>query len=339
MVRQTWKVPGTLLLTSLLLSGCGSSDTRPPEDRTGEPIARDAAPPAVTPPGSLEHPVAGPDQERTADAQGLETPKEPPAAGLRTTPSPGALPRTDPKPPLPVEGIEATPPESEGNVPPPGAENIASGAESGVDPPTREAAQEILPEARPVFPDPLPTETPDELILPAGSRITMELETPLSTRTHVPGDVFFSRVLDDVLAPDGMVLLFHGTRVRGEVVASRESDGDRGPELAIEVQQLLLPGKDLRIEAEIVEASVETRASSSGGESAAKVATGAAAGAILGRILGKGGKDAVKGAIAGAIAGGAVAYATREGHAFLPEGSRIVVRLLEPANIPELIRR
>jgi hypothetical protein len=150
------------------------------------------------------------------------------------------------------------------------------------------------------------------------------------------GDVFFATLVDDILGPDGMVLLFHGTRMRGEVIASRRgSDEDRGPELAIEVRELLLAGRDLDVRAEVLEASVQTRSSDSDGETAAKVATGAAAGAILGRILGKDGKDALKGAIAGAIAGGAVAYATRDGHAELPQGALIEIRLVEPVTLPE----
>jgi hypothetical protein len=150
------------------------------------------------------------------------------------------------------------------------------------------------------------------------------------------GDVFFATLADDILGPDGMVLLFHGARMRGQVVSSRQgSDGERGAGLGIEVRELLLPGKDLDLRAEVLEASMETRSSDSEGEAAAKVATGAAAGAILGRILGKGGKDALKGAIAGAVAGGAVAYATREEHAVLPQGALIVIRLVEPVTLPE----
>lgn len=313
MVRGAWKVPATFLVISLLLSGC-----RPTDAQTSE--ASPPAPPTEAVPIPQANPVSEAREAApkvAAEAEAPEPVQEPvptvadpepvphqAAGGLRTSPPPDALPRTDPRPPPPVEGIEPAPDESRENVPPP--------------------AFEIM--AQPV----------EEIVLPAGTRMTLQMETPLSTRTHMAGDVFFATLVDDVLGLDGMVLLFHGTRARGEVLVSRrESSGGRGAELAIEVRELLLPGNDLDVRAEVLEASMERRSSDSDGETAAKVATGAAAGAILGRILGKGGKDALKGAIAGAIAGGAVAYATREGHAVLPEGAFIVVRLLEPVTLPE----
>jgi hypothetical protein len=172
--------------------------------------------------------------------------------------------------------------------------------------------------------------------IPAGTQIGLELERSISTETHMAGDLFFSRVVEDVLDEDGMVLLPKGTRVRGRVVESRESrNPDRDPVLQLAVERLLLAGTEVDIRAEILRAEVRADAGDSDRESAAKVATGAAAGALLGRILGGGGKAAVKGAIAGAIAGGAVAYVTRDGQARIEEGTLILIRLLESVPLPD----
>jgi hypothetical protein len=179
-------------------------------------------------------------------------------------------------------------------------------------------------------------EPPEPPFLPAGAQVTLELETPLSTETHMEGDVFFSRVVEDVLAEDGMVLVPHGARVRGVITESVESnDSDREPVLGLEVRQLLLSGMELDIDAEILRAEVRTERGDSEQETAAKVATGAAAGALLGRILGRDAKGAVKGAIAGAIAGGAVAYVSRDGHARIREGTLILIRILDRVPLPD----
>jgi hypothetical protein len=172
--------------------------------------------------------------------------------------------------------------------------------------------------------------------IPAGTQIGLELDAEVSTETHMAGDLFFSRVVEDVLAEDGMVLIPQGTRVRGRVLESRESrNPNRDPVLRLEVEELLFPGRDVPVRAEILRAEVRAEAGDSDRESAAKVATGAAAGALLGKILGRGGKAAVKGAIAGAIAGGAVAYVTRDGQAVMREGTLILIRFLESVPLPD----
>jgi hypothetical protein len=211
-------------------------------------------------------------------------------------------------------------------VPPPGFEEVEASV----------APEQAAPDG------PIPQQEirdpPEALFIPAGAQVTVELEAPLSTETHMAGDVFFSRVVEDVLAEDGMVLIPNGTRVRGVVTESAESnDSDREPVLRLEVRQLLLSGVELDIDAEILRADVRIERGDSEQETAAKVATGAAAGALLGRILGRDAKGAVKGAIAGAIAGGAVAYVSRDGHARIGEGTLILMRILDRVPLPEVL--
>jgi hypothetical protein len=89
-------------------------------------------------------------------------------------------------------------------------------------------------------------------------------------------------------------------------------------------------GRRLPLVATVTEVDMEAGTRDSDAETAAKVGAGAAAGAILGKILGGKGRDAVRGAVAGAAAGAAVAALTRDGHAVIPQGARMLMVLEEP---------
>jgi uncharacterized membrane protein len=77
-------------------------------------------------------------------------------------------------------------------------------------------------------------------------------------------------------------------------------------------------------------AEIDTSTRDTGAETAAKIAIGAAAGAIIGQIIGKNTESTLAGAGVGAVAGTVVALTTRDGHATMPSGSTIVVRLDQP---------
>jgi hypothetical protein len=162
------------------------------------------------------------------------------------------------------------------------------------------------------------------------------METGLSTRESHAGDRFRAHLEDDVLGADGMVLLPRDAVVRGRVLESRESDGSERPAfLTLEVESVVVEGVSHGLRGTVEEVEMEAATRDDGGETAAKVGVGAAAGAILGKILGGDSKDALKGAAVGAAAGAAVALATRDGHATIPEGARLVVRLDEPLVLAE----
>jgi uncharacterized protein YcfJ len=95
--------------------------------------------------------------------------------------------------------------------------------------------------------------------------------------------------------------------------------------LALETVEV--SGRRLPLVATVTEMEMEAGTRDSDAETAVKVGAGAAAGALLGKILGGQGRDAVRGAVAGAAAGAAVAALTRDGHAVIPRGSRLIVVL------------
>jgi len=165
-----------------------------------------------------------------------------------------------------------------------------------------------------------------------GTALVLTLDQTLSTQANRAGDPFTARLTVDLLAPDGEVLLPAGTLVRGLVTEAQESPGADAPALLrLRVVDVSVDGATLALAGDVEDVELQTEAMDSNKESAAKVAVGAAAGALLGKLTGQGGK---KGAVVGAAAGAAVAIASRDGHARIPEGSRLVVRVLEPLILP-----
>jgi len=165
-------------------------------------------------------------------------------------------------------------------------------------------------------------------VLAAGRTLELRMEGGLSTEQTRVGEVFHATLGDDVLGSSGEVLLPIGTRVRGRVAESRESAGSDQPAvLRLELESVTVGGAVRPMRASIVELDMKADARDSGTATATKVGVGAAAGALAGRLLGRDRDATVKGAVVGAVAGTAVAVATRDGHATIEPGARIVIRL------------
>lgn len=183
------------------------------------------------------------------------------------------------------------------------------------------------PEAGPPPADVPVVEAPPPF-LAAGTLIVLTVDQALSTDHNVAGDAFTATVLHDMLAPDGEVLIAAGSSVHGAVRESLESpSSEEPPTLTLEVFSVQTAAGELPLVADVedVEMSVENRDSDR--STAGKVAAGAAVGAIVGKITGNKTSSTVKGAVVGAAAGGVVAAATKGGHATVPEGARMIIRL------------
>jgi hypothetical protein len=194
-------------------------------------------------------------------------------------------------------------------------------------PPTARPPAERPPTARP------PAErAPAERgpAIPAGSELTFEVTETLSTSTHNEGDAFTLRLVERVSGDAGAAIP-QGAQARGVVTAARSSGGpDEEAILAIRIESVETAAGFRQLNGEVVSAEPETTRGDSPQRSAAKVATGAAAGAVIGQVLGRDTRSTVAGAAAGAVAGLGVALTTRDGHATLPRGSQVTVRLAEP---------
>ncbi|MEX2527307.1 MAG: hypothetical protein WEA09_06675 [Gemmatimonadota bacterium] len=163
--------------------------------------------------------------------------------------------------------------------------------------------------------------------IPAGTLLTFEVREDVSTSSHEAGDGFELVLLNAVNGPAGAVLIA-GTEARGEVTNVHASTGpDDQSLLGVRVATVEAGGSQTALHGSVQSAEVEASTRDSGSRTAATIATGTAAGAILGQILGGDTRSTVTGAAVGTAVGIGVALTTRGGHATLPTGSRIVVRL------------
>lgn len=165
--------------------------------------------------------------------------------------------------------------------------------------------------------------------VPAGTKITGELEDRLSVEETEEGDDFHITV-DEPVTRAGETAIPAGALIHGHVTGVRESTGSDEPN----VMKLHLTRIDIRGESHELDAELtDTNPESETGEQLAKVGGGAAAGAVIGGILGDDTMDAVLGAALGAAAGQAVALGTRETPGVLKRGSTVTLRLNEPLSL------
>ncbi len=346
MVRHGGKVPVMLLAAgALTLAACGG-EARSAEGPEGEGQSHEAVVEAPSSDGSATA-VAPAPGSREAAALAVQDAPEPEAEPLEEEQAPSSAvvlrPRPSPAPePAPDRPVEASRPTG-GPIPaPPPAEEMDEEPAEPDEPDPEPAPDEpaaVLETPAPIVdladvPEPVTEPAPAGLVLQPGVEIPVTLEADLSTRSHGPGDAFYGYVEDDVLAADGMVLVPMGARIRGRVVESRKSTGPNDSAvLDLALEALIADGRNYPMVGTVVRTEIEAQSGESTGRTVAKVGVGAAAGAILGKLLGKNTEAAVAGALVGAAAGTAAAISAKDGHALIPQGSTIVVRLDLPLEL------
>ncbi|MEZ4416663.1 MAG: hypothetical protein R3E10_13025 [Gemmatimonadota bacterium] len=176
-----------------------------------------------------------------------------------------------------------------------------------------------------------PESAPPRTLLTAGTSIRLRVDERVSTESHATGQRFRMTVQEPVQGPNGVVQVPAGAVAWGRVTEAHESTSADDPAvLAIALEGIEIGGASRPIAATATEVAVDAGSRDSSVETAGKIAVGAAAGAILGQVLGKDTESTLKGAGVGAVAGTIVALSTRDGHAVLPQGSTVTVRLDAP---------
>jgi hypothetical protein len=149
-----------------------------------------------------------------------------------------------------------------------------------------------------------------EYTVPAGTRLALELETPVSSETSRVDDEVRGR-LTEAIAVDGVTVLPEGTMVRGAVTTVVPAGKVKGrARLAMRFTQIVAGDETYAIAAPFDVTAPSTRR-----DDAQKIGIPAAGGAVVGAILG--GK---KGAAIGAAVGGGAGTA----HVLLTEGKDVV---------------
>lgn len=187
--------------------------------------------------------------------------------------------------------------------------------------PASKPGADARPQARAV-PTTTLAPTPEPIVVPAGTSLTLVFESTVSSATAQVGDTVTARLGEDVKSGDE-VILKAGSEVRGHVVSAKRSGKVKGrAELQVEFDTVEVKGRPYTIEA----TSVAQTATPDKGRDAKIIGGAAGAGAIIGGIA-DGGSGALKGVLIGGAAGTGGVLLTRGKEVVFEQGSRHQVKL------------
>jgi hypothetical protein len=169
--------------------------------------------------------------------------------------------------------------------------------------------------------------TTREITLPAGTRLPVILETPVSSSASRVEQSVSGHVSRDV-SMSGQVVVPAGSQVYGVVTDARRSGKVKGlAHVAIRFTELVLKGSSERYR--IQTAAIGRTAPATKTKDAAEIGAPAAGGAIVGAIVG-GKKGALIGTAVGGGVGTAVVLSTSGQEVGIGRGAVLVLRLGSP---------
>jgi len=170
------------------------------------------------------------------------------------------------------------------------------------------------------------------LAVPAGTELTLALDTPLSSGTSFAGDTFSATVLEAIVMENRTVIPA-GSTIEGRVTeATAAKKGAGNGSLTLSFGALRLPsGYHTNIVGSFQEISASKK-----GRDAAVIGGSAAGGALLGRILGKDTRGTVIGAIVGGGIGTAVVMSKEGSQAIVPADTPFGIRLEQAIQVPHM---
>jgi hypothetical protein len=182
-----------------------------------------------------------------------------------------------------------------------------------------------------------------DVVVPEGTRITLQLNNHLSTKSNNEGDPFTAVVMEPVNLGDRMVIP-KGSVVTGSISRITRPGRVRGKAImALLFQSINIPGRgQLPITASLIglpEVNGSVRAEGtvegegSGGSDAKRILTPGLIGIGIG-ILGGGARGAAIGGSAGVIVGTTTVFVTRGKDLEIRRGSTMDISLDRPLSIP-----
>ena len=170
-----------------------------------------------------------------------------------------------------------------------------------------------------------PAPTAREITVPANTRLSVTLATPVASDASRVEDVVLG-ALAEPLVLSGATVLPAGSELRGTVLQSTRSGRVKGKaSVAFRFDRITVRGEPLAIQT----ARIARDATSSRGSDVKKGAIGGGVGAVVGGIAG-GGTGAAIGAAAGATG---TVLATRGNEVRLPAGTTVTTTLQKPLTI------
>ncbi len=174
---------------------------------------------------------------------------------------------------------------------------------------------------------------PSSYTADTGTRVSLAVVNPISSRSAKAGDEFTATVSSDVTDAAGHVVIPQGSTVHGTIVEVKPGGASNPGTLKLAINSVNVGGESYPLDATIESAATVREGRGVTGKEAAKVGVGAAAGAIAGRIIGKDTKGTIIGGVVGAAAGAGVAAATRTVDIVLPAGGKVDIALTKPVTV------
>ena len=139
---------------------------------------------------------------------------------------------------------------------------------------------------------------PEPIVVPAGTDLTVTIDTALSSKSSQAGQTFLATVAQPVTV-EGTTAIPKGSSVTGTVLTAKKKGKIKGEgELSITLKSITIRGHNHPLQT----ASLDSTVKGKGKRTAVTTGGGAAAGALIGGIAG-GGKGAGIGAAVGAVGG------------------------------------
>ena len=166
--------------------------------------------------------------------------------------------------------------------------------------------------------------------LAAGTAIAAKFDSPVSSRTHKPGQQISGTVASDVKDKSGHVVIPAGSKVLVNITAIHESENksDKTGKLVLTPVKVVIKGRSYPVSGSATALDRMLKDRKTNGGDLAKVGVGVGAGALLGTAVSGG---STKGAVIGGVVGGAVgaqrAVETQDRDVVVPAGSRLKVTL------------
>ena len=171
--------------------------------------------------------------------------------------------------------------------------------------------------------------SPSQLILPAGTWITVRVKQPLSSDQNQPGDSF-TATLAQPLVVNGLVVARRGQTIGGRVAEAQKAGRAKGTSrLGLELTEIsIVDGQQLPVLTQFI----EYQGGTSVGQDATAIATATGIGAAIGAAA-DGGFGAGMGAIAGAAASTIGVLVTRGRPTVVYPEAVLTFRTLQPLTI------
>ena len=180
-----------------------------------------------------------------------------------------------------------------------------------------------------IEPEAIAPPTPQPIVVPVGTVLTIRTEQALSSKSSQTGQTFLASLAQPV-SVGGRSALPAGSTIRGTVVTAKAKGKIKGEgQLDLSLTSISLGGHTYKIQTNVLSSTVKGK----GKRTAATTGGGAAGGALIGGIAG-GGKGAAIGAGVGAAAGFFGGSFTGNKQIEVPAESALSFTLAQPLTLP-----